>query len=70
MLVQELLKTGEIQIKRFLARMMFKIWPAYSSYILFQMVLRRHPPASFVWQNVLNVQNYAGTSLEDTWSLA
>jgi peptidoglycan/LPS O-acetylase OafA/YrhL len=70
LLVQELLKTGEIRIWRFLSRRMFKIWPAYYFYILFQICVRKHPLPTFVWQNLLNIQNYAGTSLMHTWSLA
>jgi peptidoglycan/LPS O-acetylase OafA/YrhL len=70
LLIQEFLKSGDIRTKRFLLRRMFKIWPAYYLYILFQICVRRHPLASFAWQNILNVQNYAGTSLSHTWSLA
>lgn len=70
LLVQELLKTGSLRIKRFLLRRMMKIWPAYYVYLLFQIAMRRHPLDSFAWQNLLNVQNYAGTSLDHTWSLA
>jgi peptidoglycan/LPS O-acetylase OafA/YrhL len=70
LLVQELLKTDGLRIKRFLFRRMMKIWPAYYVYLLFQIAIRRHPLGSFAWQNILNVQNYAGTSLDHTWSLA
>jgi peptidoglycan/LPS O-acetylase OafA/YrhL len=70
LLVQELMKTGTIDVKRFLARRMLKIWPAYYFYVIFQIVIRRHPLNTFWWQNLLNIQNYAGTSLDHTWSLA
>jgi len=70
LLVQELLKTDSLRIGRFLLRRMMKIWPAYYFYLLFQIAIRRHPLGTFAWQNVLNIQNYAGTSLEHTWSLA
>lgn len=70
LLVQELLKTDGLRIGRFLFRRMMKIWPAYYVYVLFQIVTRRHPLSTFAWQNILNVQNYAGTSLNHTWSLA
>jgi peptidoglycan/LPS O-acetylase OafA/YrhL len=70
LLIRELIQTGDLRIKRFLLRRMFKIWPAYYCYIFFQICLRRHPLSSFLWQNVLNIQNYTGTSLEHTWSLA
>jgi peptidoglycan/LPS O-acetylase OafA/YrhL len=70
LLVQELTRTGNIQVQRFLVRRMMKIWPAYYFYIVFQIVVRRHPLDSFLWQNLLNIQNYVGTSLKHTWSLA
>jgi peptidoglycan/LPS O-acetylase OafA/YrhL len=70
LLVQELLKTQHIQVGRFLFRRMMKIWPAYYAYIVFQMVVRKHPIRTFLWQNLLNIQNYVGTSLNHTWSLA
>jgi peptidoglycan/LPS O-acetylase OafA/YrhL len=70
LLVQELLKTGHLRVGRFLFRRIFKIWPAYYVYILFQLVARKHPLPTFAWQNILNIQNYAGTSLNHTWSLA
>ena len=70
LLVQELLKTSSLRIKRFLLRRAMKIWPAYYVYLLFQIAMRRHPLYTFAWQNLLNVQNYAGTSLDHTWSLA
>jgi len=70
LLIQEITRTGEIQTGRFLLRRMLKIWPPYYFYILFQIILQRHSLQSFVWQNVLNIQNYAGTSLSHTWSLA
>jgi peptidoglycan/LPS O-acetylase OafA/YrhL len=70
LLVQEWMKSGTIRIGRFLVRRMFKIWPAYYFYIFFQIAAHRHPLGTFWWQNLLNIQNYAGTSLDHTWSLA
>jgi len=70
LLVQELLKTQHIRVGRFLFRRMMKIWPAYYAYILFQVIVRKHPIRTFLWQNLLNIQNYVGTSLNHTWSLA
>ncbi len=70
LLVQELRKTGDIRVRRFLIRRALKIWPAYYVYLLFQVVTRHHPLRTFFWQNLLNIQNYAGTSLAHTWSLA
>jgi peptidoglycan/LPS O-acetylase OafA/YrhL len=70
LLVQELLKSNDVAIGRFLVRRAMKIWPAYYVYLLFQVIARKHPLGSFFWQNFLNIQNYAGTSLNHTWSLA
>jgi len=70
LLVQELLITGGVRVRRFLVRRMLKIWPAYYFYLLLQIVIRRHPLSTFLWQNGLNVQNYFETSLKHTWSLA
>ncbi len=70
LLVRELINTGNLRVRRFLARRVLKIWPAYYFYILFEIVIRRHPLGTFIWQNILNIQNYAGTSLTLTWSLA
>jgi peptidoglycan/LPS O-acetylase OafA/YrhL len=70
LLVQELLITGGVRVRRFLVRRLLKIWPAYYFYLLVQIVIRRHPLSTFLWQNLLNVQNYFETSLKHTWSLA
>jgi peptidoglycan/LPS O-acetylase OafA/YrhL len=70
LLVQELLRSHDVAIRRFLVRRALKIWPAYYAYLLFQVVARKHPFHSYFWQNFLNIQNYAGTSLNHTWSLA
>jgi peptidoglycan/LPS O-acetylase OafA/YrhL len=70
LLVQELMATGGLRIRRFWLRRLLKIWPAYYAYLLFQICVRQHPLHSFLWQNVFNVQNYTGTSLQHTWSLA
>lgn len=70
LLMQELTKTGSLRVGRFLIRRTMKIWPAYYLFIFYQIALHRHPRSTFLWQNLLNVQNYAGTSLRHTWSLA
>jgi hypothetical protein len=54
-LTQGFLKTGDIRIRRFLVRRMFKIWPAYYPFIIFQLWAGRHSWASFAWQNLLNI---------------
>lgn len=59
-----------VDARRFLVRRMFKIWPAYYALILVHLILRRHPPSSFLWQNMFHVQNYFPSSISQTWSLA
>jgi peptidoglycan/LPS O-acetylase OafA/YrhL len=69
-LLSEYKKTGALDVKRFIIRRGLKIWPAYYFYILFQVIVRRHPLRSFLVANLLHIQNYVGSSLEHTWTLA
>ncbi len=70
LLLKEVKDTASVQGKRFLFRRAFKIWPAYYAYLLVQIAARVHPLSSFAVANLLNMQNYLGTSLSHTWSLA
>jgi peptidoglycan/LPS O-acetylase OafA/YrhL len=70
LLLKEYQDTGKIQPGRFLLRRMFKIWPGYYFLILVHAVTHHHPLNTFLWQNVLNLQNYLGSSLKQTWTLA
>jgi peptidoglycan/LPS O-acetylase OafA/YrhL len=54
--------------KRFLIRRGFKIWPQYYLYLAV-MLLSGHRTLSFLWGNLLNIQNYVG-GVAHTWSLA
>jgi peptidoglycan/LPS O-acetylase OafA/YrhL len=54
--------------KRFLIRRGFKIWPQYYFYLGI-MLLTGHRTLSFLWGNLLNIQNYVG-GVAHTWSLA
>lgn len=54
--------------KRFLIRRGFKIWPQYYFYLAV-MLLTGHRTVSFLWGNLLNIQNYVG-GVAHTWSLA
>jgi peptidoglycan/LPS O-acetylase OafA/YrhL len=69
-LLSEYKKTGALDVKRFIIRRGLKIWPAYYFYILFQVIVRRHPIRSFLLANLLHIQNYLGSSLEHTWTLS
>ncbi|MDR3616768.1 MAG: acyltransferase, partial [Candidatus Obscuribacterales bacterium] len=70
LLLSEFTRTGHVRFGRFFARRALKIWPSYYFYLFFQVIVRRHPISSFLVQNVTNLQNYLGTSLSHTWSLA
>ena len=69
-LLSEYKKTGALDVKRFIIRRGLKIWPAYYFYILFQVIVGRHPIQSFLVANLLHIQNYVGSSLEHTWTLS
>jgi peptidoglycan/LPS O-acetylase OafA/YrhL len=70
LLLKEYKATGTINARRFLVRRAFKIWPALYVLVGFHVVLGRHSLDAFLWQNVFHVQNYFGTSIKQTWSLA
>ena len=70
LLVKEYRDTGLVNGPRFLIRRAFKIWPAYYIFILFNAVTRHHPLSTFLTANLLHLQNYLGSSLSQTWSLA
>jgi peptidoglycan/LPS O-acetylase OafA/YrhL len=70
LLIGEIYRTGALRIGRFIKRRGFKIWPAYYAYLLFQVATRHFPPSTYLVQNLLHLQNYLGTSLSHTWTLA
>lgn len=70
LLLRQYAQTGSIDARRFIVRRMFKIWPAYYALILFHALAGRHPLDTFLWQNLAHLQNYYGTSIAQTWSLA
>ena len=69
LLIKERLTRGSINSRRFILRRAFKIWPQY--YFFLAVMLALHPRAvrSYIG-NLLNIQNYTGTPLQHTWSLA
>jgi peptidoglycan/LPS O-acetylase OafA/YrhL len=69
-LLSEYRKTQTLDVKRFIIRRGLKIWPPYYFYILFQLVVHRHPVNSYLVANLLHIQNYVGSSLEHTWTLS
>jgi peptidoglycan/LPS O-acetylase OafA/YrhL len=70
LLIKEYRDTGSVKPVRFLMRRALKIWPAYYLLILFHALRHDHPLHTFFWQNFFNVQNYLGSSLRQTWTLA
>lgn len=70
LLIRELCLMGTLRIGRFIKRRGFKIWPAYYGYLLFQLATRHFPPSTFLRANLVHLQNYLGTSLSHTWTLA
>ena len=62
--------TGKLKARRFLVRRIFKIWPAFYFLLLVQVIVRRHPIHTFLFQNLFHLQNYLGTSIAQTWTLA
>lgn len=70
LLLRQYASTGVIDARRFIIRRIFKIWPAYYVLIAFHMVAGRHPLSTFAVQNLTHLQNYLGTSISQTWSLA
>ncbi|WP_310630053.1 MULTISPECIES: acyltransferase [unclassified Paraburkholderia] len=70
LLLRQYAQNGRIAARRFIVRRIFKIWPAYYVLILFHVLAGRHPRDTFLWQNLTHLQNYFGTSIAQTWSLA
>lgn len=70
LLLRQYANTGSIEVRRFIIRRAFKIWPAYYVLIAFHLIAGRHPAATFLVQNLTHLQNYLGTSITQTWSLA
>ncbi len=70
LLLKQYSENGRIDAWRFIIRRIFKIWPAYYALILFHLFAGRHPADTFLIQNLTHLQNYLGTSINQTWSLA
>jgi peptidoglycan/LPS O-acetylase OafA/YrhL len=70
LLMKEWQRAGNVDSRRFLKRRAFKIWPGYYAFLLVVTLIHIRPLKTFLWQNLLNVQNYFPSSLSHTWSLA
>jgi peptidoglycan/LPS O-acetylase OafA/YrhL len=70
LILKERARTGRFDGRRFTVRRVLKLWPVLYVFLAVQSVIGSEPWASYLWQNALHVQNYAGTSLKHLWSLA
>jgi peptidoglycan/LPS O-acetylase OafA/YrhL len=79
LLFRELLKHDRLDLKRFLIRRGFKIWPSYALLVIATTgleIVRFHghpaPALQVMLPNFVHLQNYAGTfrPIAHTWSLA
>ena len=70
LVLTEQARTGRFDGRRFTARRLLKLWPVLYVFLAVQMVAGPEPWPSYLWQNAVHLQNYAGTSLTHLWSLA
>lgn len=76
LMFHEIRRTGRIDVRRFLARRAFKIWPAYFAFLLFCLARFIYHKGTLweaiktYWPNFLHIQNYVYTPAQHTWSLA
>jgi len=70
LVLKERARTGGFDGRRFTARRLLRLWPVLYVFLAVHAVLGNEPVGSYLWQNALHVQNYAGTSLAHLWSLA
>lgn len=77
LLLREVQETGRLDVRRFLIRRGFKIWPPYFAFLTFVGLWAVAAEGDSVlysaWRltpNVLHLQNYLGSPREHTWSLA
>jgi len=70
LLLKELKATGDINAPRFLVRRAIKIWPPLYFLLIVHLFSGHHSINTFLWQNLFHLQNYFGSSINQTWSLA
>src|SRR4051812_34038425 len=70
LVLTEQARTGRFDGRRFTARRLLKLWPVLYVFLAVQVLAAPEPWTSYLWQNALHLQNYAGTSLTHLWSLA
>ena len=69
---KELKKTGDIQIGRFLLRRGLRIWPLYTTFVLFVAceVLLLGRKGSGLWSDAIYLSNYFHCQIGGSWSLS
>lgn len=70
LVLRERARTGGFDGRRFTARRLLRLWPVLYLFLGVHALVGTEPPGTYLWQNALHVQNYAGTSLAHLWSLA
>jgi peptidoglycan/LPS O-acetylase OafA/YrhL len=63
-------RTGGFDGRRFTVRRVLKLWPVLYLFLAVHALFGQEPLGTYLWQNALHLQNYAGTSLTHLWSLA
>src|SRR3954447_8053125 len=56
-------RTGTFDGRRFSLRRILKLWPVLYLFLALHALFGAEPLGSYLWQNALHLQNYAGTSL-------
>lgn len=71
MIIREIDTTGGFNIKKFLTRRAFRLWPVLYLFVVAHMLFKRSDPYSdYVPQIFFHVQNYFRTPINHLWSLA
>lgn len=70
LLLKELKRNDKVEPIRFLTRRALKIWPSLYFLLFVHLVTGHHPIETYFWQNLFHVQNYFGSAIKQTWSLA
>jgi peptidoglycan/LPS O-acetylase OafA/YrhL len=70
LVLKERARTGRFDGRRFTARRLLRLWPVLYVFLAVQALVGDESAGTYLWQNALHVQNYAGTTLPHLWSLA
>ncbi len=70
LLMREVQGRGRIDASRFLLRRAYKLWPNYLVFLLLAGVVFRPSRVAQIVPNFVHLQNYLGTPIAHTWSLA